>query len=147
MALTIAADNTDCLGVITLSAQAFVEQRTLSGILEAQRMFQDPAIFAKLTKWHGDKATWILNSWVDCWTNPAFATWELTVIEQVTCPILAIHGEKDEYGSQAFPSYIVEKAPGRAEMELIADCGHLPHQSHEQLVLLKTEHFINAMRI
>ncbi|MFX6218451.1 alpha/beta fold hydrolase, partial [Acinetobacter baumannii] len=42
------------LAVITESAQAFVEDRTLQGIQEARTRFADPAQLARLAKYHGN---------------------------------------------------------------------------------------------
>jgi pimeloyl-ACP methyl ester carboxylesterase len=66
MAINIAANDTDCLGVATISAQAFVEEMTLRGITQAKEMFSNPEQVAKLEKWHGEKAGWVLRAWTDC---------------------------------------------------------------------------------
>ena len=43
-------------GLITESAQAFVEDRTIQGIEEARELFKDPAQVGRLKKYHGEKA-------------------------------------------------------------------------------------------
>jgi pimeloyl-ACP methyl ester carboxylesterase len=42
--------------------------------------------------------------------------------------VLALHGDRDEYGSIAFPNYIVENTAGESAMRILEDCGHVPHR-------------------
>lgn len=129
MAINIAARDPDCEAVVTVSAQAFVEDLTVKGIKDAQQNFKQLGQLARLEKWHGPKAKWVLQAWTDVWLSPAFANWSLQPsIGRVRCPILAIHGEKDEYGSPAFPKFISENVGGPARMLLLKNCGHMPHK-------------------
>jgi len=52
MAINIAAQDDACKGIVSIAAQAFVEERTTEGILNAQQFFSDPANYARLEKWH-----------------------------------------------------------------------------------------------
>ncbi|WP_347708891.1 alpha/beta hydrolase [Meiothermus sp. CFH 77666] len=144
MALCIAAHQpARCRAVITESAQAFVEERTLEGIRAAQQSFQNPAQFARLTRWHGEKARWVLEAWTGVWLSPAFRGWTLEpCLKAVHCPVLALHGDRDEYGSTAFPERIVQGVQGPARMEVLHDCGHVPHREKEPLVLGLVEDFL-----
>src|SRR5256885_16697822 len=71
---------------------------------------------ARLEKYHGDKAAWVLSAWVDTWLSPPFADYRLDeALERVRCPVLAIHGELDEFGSLVHPERIRDRAKiGRA---------------------------------
>ncbi|GIW23853.1 alpha/beta fold hydrolase [Meiothermus sp.] len=144
MALCIAAHQpAQCRAVITEAAQAFVEERTLQGIRAAQQSFQDPTQFARLARWHGEKARWVLEAWTGVWLEPAFGGWTLEpYLNRVHCPVLALHGDRDEYGSVAFPERIVHGVAGPARMEVLPDCGHVPHREKEALVLGLVEDFL-----
>jgi len=132
-----------CLCVITESAQAFVEDRTRQGIIQAQVDFENPTVFSKLAKYHGEKTRWVLDAWIQVWLSQEFATWSLKDdLPMMTCPVLAIHGEKDEYGSVQFPEMIFELAGGMAEKKIIADCGHVPHREKQDLILDLVTQFI-----
>ncbi len=127
MALAIAALDTRCEAVITESAQAFVESRTLDGIRAARTAFEDPAQFARLAKWHGDKARWVLEAWTEVWLSPEFAGWSIDhALPRIRCPVLAIHGERDEFGSVAFPRRIAQGV--RDGRMILHPCGHVPHR-------------------
>lgn len=143
MALNIAALDEECEGVISMAAQAFVEEITLRGIAEAKAVFDKPEQIARLEKWHGSKASWVLRAWTDRWLSDEFRHWSLEAcIAQVVCPVLAIHGEHDEYGSSAFPEYIVTYVSGPAKKCLLKDCGHIPHKERTQEVLQEALYFL-----
>lgn len=125
-----------CEQVISESAQAFVEARTLDGIRLAKTQFADPAQFAKLARWHDDKARWVLEAWTDTWTSPAFTHWSLDpYLAKVHCPVLVIHGDRDEYGSLAFPRRIAHGVRGVSQLAIIEGCGHVPHREQPTHVL------------
>ena len=133
----------ECLAVVTEAAQAFVEQKTLKSIAESKGRFANSQEMAKLARYHGDKATWVVSAWTETWLSPEFADWNLrSALPQVTCPLLAIHGDRDEYGSMEFPTLLSSMTSGYAEKFLIADCGHIPHREKEEGVLAKIESFL-----
>jgi len=144
MAINIAARDPDCLAVVTVSAQAFVENLTVSGIREAAQTFKQPGQIERLMKWHGPKAEWVLCAWTDVWLSAEFRGWSLKkAIEGVHCPVLAIHGDSDEYGSSAFPEFIVKNSSGLAHMLIIENCGHMPHKEKTQEVIGATAEFLS----
>lgn len=137
MALAIAATERDgCVAVITEAAQAFVEARTLEGIRAARAEFERPEQFARLTRWHGAKAPWVLDAWAEVWLSAEFRSWSLDEeLAAVRCPVLAIHGDRDEYGSVAFPRRIVAGVSGPSELAILEGCGHVPHRERRADVL------------
>lgn len=146
MALRIAAALPEsCEAVITESAQCFVESRTLDGIRSAQTAFKEPAQLQKLAKWHGDRAQWVLDAWVKVWLSPEFSDWSLAPhLGRVRCPVLAIHGDRDEYGSAEFPRRIASGVSGSSQMILLEDCGHVPHRERPQEILQLTASFLGT---
>ena len=148
MSIEIAAKFVACVAVITESSQAFIEELTLIGIRQAKLTFQNPERIEKLEKWHGQKAEWVLRAWVDVWLSPEFLDWSLEdCISKVKCPLLAIHGDNDEYGSKAFPEFISGKSGGESQMMILDGCGHVPHKEKQQEVLGCISSFINKYKI
>jgi len=137
MAVGIAAAYPDeCEALITVSAQAFVEDRTIAGIRAAKQAFAEPGQVDRLRRYHGDKAPWVLAAWIDRWLSPDFADWNLDdALRQVRCPVLALHGEHDEYGSARHPERIAARVAGPATMHLLPGCGHVPHREQADAVL------------
>jgi len=121
-----------CKGIVSMAAQAFVETVTLEGI-EAARATLGPGSdrIARLRKYHGAKTEWVIAAWIETWTQPAFAGWSLKpVLPNLRCPVLAMHGDKDEYGSLRHPEMIREFAGGPSELAILTDCGHVPYKEH-----------------
>lgn len=137
MAIQCAADlDGRCEALVTLAAQIFPEERTLQGIREAREHFRGPEQIERLGKYHGDKARWVLDAWTETWLHPGFAAWSMEpVLPRVRCPILAIHGEKDEYGSARHPELIGRHGGGPVRVEILPGVGHLPHREDPQTVV------------
>jgi pimeloyl-ACP methyl ester carboxylesterase len=147
MAVVIAATQGDaCRFVVTESAQAFVEARTLEGISAAQAQFADDTQFARLARWHGERARWVLEAWTQVWLDSGFVDWSLDAwLPQVHCPVLAIHGDRDEFGSTAFPERIARGVRGAAQLAILPDCGHVPHRERADEVLDRVAVFVDSV--
>jgi pimeloyl-ACP methyl ester carboxylesterase len=130
------------LAVATVAAQAFVEDRTVAGIRAAATEFEQPDPFRRLTRYHGDKANWVLDAWVKTWLDPAFAGWTLDEdLRRLNCPVLALHGDRDEYGSSAHPERIARlAAAGRFTM--LEACGHIPHREQPERLVAELSAFV-----
>lgn len=136
-----------CIGLITIAAQSTNEHRTRQGIQDAQAVFEAPEQFAKLAKYHGEKARWVLTAWTDTWLHPAFEHWSLRpALERVTCPTLVLHGENDEYGSHRQPEQIARYINGPAHCEMLPGIHHVPHREAEALVVQLVSQFISRVR-
>jgi pimeloyl-ACP methyl ester carboxylesterase len=146
MSLVIAAAMPDdCQHVVSESAQSFIEPHTLDGIRAATVQFENPAHFAKLTRYHGEKAQWVLDAWTDTWMSPAFANWTLDpYLGRVRCPTLVIHGDADEFGSVEFPRRIARGVQGRSQLEIIDGCGHVPHREQPSRIVSLVTDFLGA---
>ncbi len=129
-----------CVALITVGAQAFAEDRTLAGIRAAKADFVKPENLARLARYHGEKAAWVVGAWTESWLSPDFAAWSIdAALAQVRCPVLAIHGETDEYGSSVHPQRI---AAGRGTAHVLPGLGHVPHREDPARVLALVTPFL-----
>lgn len=141
-----AALGSRCEALITESAQAFVEDRTVQGLLAACEAFRSPDQMQRLARYHGDKTAWVLEAWLGTWLSPGFASWSLdAVLPKVACPVLAIHGAEDEYGSRRHPELIGRLAEGAARVELLTNAGHVPHREQRERVLAVIRGWLSAL--
>jgi len=141
--MTAGAYPADCEAVVTVAAQSFIEDCTRAGIREAERAFAEPGAMDRLAKYHGDKAEWVLNAWIRTWLSPDFADWTLDAdLARVRCPVLAVHGADDEYGSTEQPRRIVSLVAGPSTLEIIPGCGHVPHREQEGLLIELVSRFL-----
>jgi pimeloyl-ACP methyl ester carboxylesterase len=132
-----------CHALITVAAQAFVEEHTLEGIRVAKENFRQPEQFQRLVKYHGDKARWVLDAWTETWLSPAYAHWTLEEeIQSLDCPLLVVHGDQDEFGSRLHPQRIVQLTEGPSRLLLMDDCGHVPHREKPEAVLAAVADFL-----
>lgn len=132
--------------VIALAAQAFTEDRTLAGIEAARVAFEAEGQVERVARYHGDKARWVLDAWIGTWRRPAFATWSLDgELRRLRCPVLALHGDHDEYGSNAHPERIAALAGGPARAVILKDCHHMPHREMPDTVLNLVRDFVRTV--
>ncbi len=135
-----------CVGLVTESAQSLIEVRTRAGILEAKAQFARPGAMARLARYHGDKAAWVLAAWTETWLSPAFAGWTLdAVLPAVHCPALVLHGDEDEYGSRLQPERIAAGLGGHAELELLPGLHHVPHREDEARIVARVARFLETL--
>ncbi len=145
MAVQTAARWPECIEVlITIAAQAFVEDRTLSGIREAKAAFAEPGALGRLERHHGVRARWVLDAWTETWLAPEFSGWTLDeALALVRAPTLAIHGSEDEFGSPRHPERIASGTGGQAL--LLPGTGHTPHRECPDLLVEKIAAFLTRL--
>ena len=133
-----------CQALISESAQSKVEQVTLDGIRVAKENFKNEKLLSRLAKYHADKTQWVLDAWTETWLSDAFANWNLDeYLVQITCPVLAIHGENDEYATLEQPRRFVDLSQGENELYILKDCGHFPHIEKQAEVLEVVKEFLS----
>ena len=149
MSASVAASHPhSCLALITIAALAFVEDRTLQGIRLTQAAFNEPGQLERLRKYHGDKAEWVLSAWIDTWLSDSYSGW--TIEESASgfdCPLLAIHGLEDEYGSLAHPQRVAAIGNGFVQKLLIEGCKHTPHKEQPEVVLAAIRRFLSTLNV
>jgi len=134
-----------CAAVVTESAQTFVEERTIAGLRAARVEFERPGQLERLARYHGAKARWVLDAWIETWLAPAFAGWCLDDdLRGVHCPTLAVHGDTDEYGSVQHPERIARLTQGPSRAVILEGCGHVPHREQPTRVLSEVTRFLAA---
>jgi pimeloyl-ACP methyl ester carboxylesterase len=133
----------ECRALITEGAQAFVEDRTLESIRAAEKAFAREDQFARLKKHHGDKSAWVLEAWVGAWLADGFERWSLDGdMPLVRCPVLAVHGEHDEFGSLLQPERFASLAARPAATEILPGCGHVPHREKQGALIDAVKAFL-----
>ncbi|WEF33556.1 alpha/beta fold hydrolase [Pseudoduganella chitinolytica] len=113
-------------GIVTLAAHVIVEDVTLAGI-EAARVAYDEGKLRALERYHGVKTDQIFRAWADTWLRPAFAHWDIRyLLPSIACPVLALQGSADQYGTVAQLDAIAAGA-SRAQVRMLEGRGHAPH--------------------
>lgn len=132
-----------CVAVVTESAQMFAEDRTLHAIAAAKIEYAKPERFEKLQRYHGAKTSWVLRAWTDTWLSAEFASFSVRQeLRTLQCPLLALHGEFDEFGSLEHLRVARDLSVGAVTTRELAGLGHVPHREAPQLVLQAVTQFI-----
>jgi pimeloyl-ACP methyl ester carboxylesterase len=138
-----AQQDTNARAVIVLAPHVKVEDLTVRSIEQARAAFETTDLRARLARHHEDVdgAFW---GWNRIWLNPAFRSWNIeALLPKIHCPVLAIQGIDDEYGTLEQIDSIVRSVPG-AEALTLADCRHSPHRDQPDQVLAATQQFLNT---
>lgn len=137
-----------CKAIITVAAQAYVEQETLDGIQHAaDYVCPNPQFVASLARYHGDKTQWVLDAWTKTWLNPAFKDWNTAAfLEKIECLLLVLHGDQDPYATLAQPEYFINKAKTKKKLShIMRGCGHFPHREKQENLLQTLEIFLRPI--
>jgi pimeloyl-ACP methyl ester carboxylesterase len=128
VALLYAAAFPDALGgVIAIAPHVFVEDVSVKAIAEATVLYTQGDLREKLSRYHADVDS-AFYGWNDIWLNPEFRQWDITgVLSSIQCPLLAIQGHDDEYGSMAQIDAIALHIP-HTQLTKLPACGHSPHR-------------------
>lgn len=113
--------------LIVMAPHLFVEDATIQNIELAKSTYLSSDLPEKLARYHDnvDSAFW---GWNDVWLSASFREWTIEdEVAQIRCPVLAIQGREDEYGSLAQIEGIAERAPD-VQLYVIDDCRHSPHR-------------------
>jgi len=144
--LTAAMYGEQIHSVITEAAHVFVEDITIEGIRQAVKAFETTSLKAKLTRYHQENTETIFHRWADRWLSAEFYSWNIEeYLPKVTCPLLVLQGEDDEYGTAAQVEGIVSQVSGAVQSRLIPNCGHVPHFQAQDTVLAEMTRFIKAL--
>ncbi len=114
--------------VVSMAAHVIVEDVTLKGITPAVEAYQLGKLDG-LKKYHGDKTNELFYAWSDTWNLPEFYDWNICEdISSINCPVLAIQGINDQYGTPKQLELIEEFVTNNTvETVLLPKCGHHPH--------------------
>lgn len=122
--------------VIAEGAHVFVEEVTLAGIREARATLASTNLREKLARYHGPNTDAMTAAWIDTWLSPAFRDWNIeSCLPRIACPVLAMQGEQDEYGTISQVRSIVRGAGENARALVLPRVGHTPHRDAPEAVL------------
>lgn len=145
IALLYAASLPDRVGAIAVAApHIFVEDITIEGIRKALDIYRTTDFPSKLARHHKDAES-VFRAWVDIWLTPEFRAWNIEdLLKNIRCPVLAIQGMDDEYGTLEQIRGIKRHVP-HTELLEIPECGHSPHRDQSEVVINALCEFINRV--
>lgn len=133
-----------CSGCVAMAPHLFVEPICVTAIKGAKLAFETTDLPQKLARYHDDvqSAFW---QWCDVWLSEPFTHFNMRAdAERITCPVLAIQGFDDAYGTMAQLDAIMAHTPGAKDLRLPA-CGHSPHKDQPQAVTEAIAAFVKTL--
>ncbi|HVE54200.1 MAG TPA: alpha/beta hydrolase, partial [Ramlibacter sp.] len=141
IALLYAAFFPDALrGAVVLAPHIVVEEVSVTNIAAAREAYLRTDLPQRLARYHDD-ADSAFFGWNDAWLSPAFRDWNIVgELGAIRCPLLAMQGLDDEYGTLEQIRGIARAVP-QAQLLEIAACGHSPHKDQPEVVLEAVRRF------
>ena len=133
-------------GVVAMAPHVFIEPVCLSSIKEATATFESTDLAERLGRYHRD-ARKTFYGWADVWLDPQFEGWDIRddYLPQVRCPVLAIQGHDDEYGTMAQLDEIARRVAGPCELLKLENCGHAPFRDQPDTVIRAVSAFLRKI--
>lgn len=127
-------------GAIVVAPHILVEEVSIASIAQARNAYLETDLRQRLARHHADpdSAFW---GWNDIWLDPGFRPWRIDdQLGSITCPLLAVQGVDDAYGTLEQIRGIARKVPQCELLELQA-CGHSPHKDQPDRLIAAVTHF------
>jgi pimeloyl-ACP methyl ester carboxylesterase len=131
-------------GVIAMAPHVMVEDISIRSIEAAKAAFETPGLREKLGRHHShpDSAFW---GWNDIWLHPEFRAWNIEeYLPRIHCPVLAIQGEEDEYGTMRQVERVGDLTPAVRLLKL-KNCRHSPHRDQPEAVIQAAAEFVGRL--
>lgn len=136
------------LALVVLAPHLFVERMTVEAIAEVSTRFHqsdDDRLRAALARHHQDLDS-AFGGWADIWLNPEFLAFNIEAeVARIQCPISAIQGLDDPYGSALQVERIAQLCPDTT-VHLLPACKHNPHLEQAERTLELCRAFLNRLR-
>ncbi len=131
--------------LVLLAPHVFVEDAGIRSITQAREAYLSSDLKDRLAKRHDDpdSAFW---GWNDIWLDARFRAWNIEeYLPHIECPVLALQGHEDEYGTME-QIYRIVRGVERIEVIKLRQCGHSPHRDHPEIVVAAVADFLKVSR-
>jgi pimeloyl-ACP methyl ester carboxylesterase len=128
---------------VVLAPHILVEDLSVASIEKARVAYETTDLRQRLARHHDDPDS-AFHGWNQIWLDARFRGWNITPeIGTIACPLLAVQGLDDEYGTLAQIRGIRERVPQTQLLELPA-CGHSPHRDQPERLIAEVGAFFQA---
>ena len=148
IALLFAAAHPELVrSVISIAAHTFVEPVNTKRIDAMLRAASAGSMPAWLERLHGDRAEQLLRAWAEVWLGGEHGRWDIRDrLTNIRCPVLALQGDGDEFGTRAQLDSIGEGV-STVETWLMEGAGHTPHADRPDDVVRRSLDFWKAIAL
>lgn len=149
-----------CSACIVMAPHLFVEEISVQAIAQARDAFLSGPLRERLARYHADVDTafW---QWNDVWLSAAFRSFNIEAeCQRIPCPLLAIQGTDDPYGTMRQIDALggiacktadeigTQPSPNLHRLLLkLEQCGHSPHRDQPDAVLRAITSFVQSVSV
>ena len=136
------ASRFEVAGLVVVAPHILVEEVSIASIEKARQAYTGTDLRSRLARHHADPDS-AFRGWNDAWLDPAFRSWNIEAeLATIRCPVLAVQGEDDEYGTLAQIRGIARRLP-QTRLLAIPECGHSVHRDQPELLATAAARFIH----
>ena len=129
---------------VVMAPHVMVEDVSVASIDEARLAYERDGLRERLARYHDD-VDGAFHGWSDAWLSDAFAAWNIeSEVAASRCPILAVQGEDDQYGTMRQIERIAELRPD-ARLLKLPGCRHSPQFDRPDEVIAATARFLRDL--
>jgi pimeloyl-ACP methyl ester carboxylesterase len=133
-------------GLVLMAPHVLVEDVSVASIAAARVAYETTDLRAKLARYHADVDS-AFRGWNRIWLHPDFRQWNIEAyLPRIDCPVLAIQGEDDEYGTMEQLARL-ERGVRDLECVALADCRHSPHKDQPAAVIDAITRFVDRIGV
>jgi pimeloyl-ACP methyl ester carboxylesterase len=130
--------------VVTLAAHVLVEDISDASIAAARAAYETTDLRTRLARYHADVDS-AFRGWNRIWLAREFRDWNIEeCLPRIRCPVLAIQGVDDEYGTMEQMRRI-ESGVDDVELLPLQNCRHSPHRDQPEAVLAAIVGFVDRV--
>jgi pimeloyl-ACP methyl ester carboxylesterase len=129
--------------IITEADHVICEEVTTGGVRKVVCEYEKGWLKEMLSKYHKEKTDKLFRGWSGFWLSEEAEKWTIeTYLKKIKCPVLAIQGKEDRYGSEEQLIVKLKTISGDVNIAFLENCGHIPHHEQKKLVFSKMKCFI-----
>ncbi len=130
-------------GLVVVAPHIVVEDVSIASIERARDAYAAGDLRQGLARYHDDPDS-AFGGWCGAWLDPAFRSWSIeSELASIRCPVLAVQGVDDEYGTLEQVRGIARRVPGTELLEL-PGCGHSPHRDRPDALIGAVARFVRS---
>ncbi len=130
--------------VVVCAPHVFVEEKAIRSIQAAKTAYESTDLRSRLARHHAevDRTFW---GWNDIWLHEDFRSWNIEeCLPRIRCPLLAIQGVEDEYGTFEQIDRIAAQTE-TVEVSKLSHCRHSPHRDQPDTVIELAAKFVGEL--
>ncbi len=129
-------------GAIVVAPHIRVEDLSVASIEQTRVAYENSDLRQRLARYHDDPDS-AFYGWNRIWLHPPFRHWSIErELQSIRCPVLAVQGLDDEYGTLEQIRGIARVLPRTQLLELPA-CGHSPHRDQADALIRAATNFLH----